>query len=237
MTYRTIRTAAWCAAPLIAILSMHAWFASRNDQQRLRATLASQKQLLDAADARQRARETALNETLAQIESLKRTRQTPEQIVRDLPKYLALPQPITLTRLEDSVPRRAHQGTGPSEESPTPPPPPSTSSPIGPFAPAPPSVVARSDLPSAPLAQIPAADLKHLYDFVQDCRACQARLATATQNALDDSAKIAALTRQRDAAITTARGGSFYRRLRRNTLWFVVGAAFGASAGYALAQR
>jgi hypothetical protein len=78
-------------------------------------------------------------------------------------------------------------------------------------------------------AEIPAADLKPLYDYVQDCRACQARLIAATQNRADDAAKLQALTRERDAAITTAKGGTFWRRLRRNAEWFVIGAATAAA--------
>ncbi|MGC1629293.1 MAG: hypothetical protein WA735_20745, partial [Candidatus Acidiferrales bacterium] len=59
---------------------------------------------------------------------------------------------------------------------------------------------------------------------------CQAQLATAKLNAADDAAKLAAITRERDAAITTAKGGTFWRRLRRNALWFAVGAGAGAVA-------
>lgn len=230
MTHRTIRMAAWCAALLISALAIHAWLSSRDEQQRLQDTLAAQKQLLDAADARERARQITLNETLAQIDKLKRTTQTPEQILRDLPKYLQLPQPITLERPEYSAPRAAQQGTALSPKSPVPP---SQSLTSGASSAAASASVARDDHPSVPVAQIPTSDLKPLYDFVQDCRACQAQLAIAKQNSADDSAKIAALTRQRDAAITAAKGGSFWRRLRRNTLWFVVGAGFGAAAGYA----
>ena len=82
-------------------------------------------------------------------------------------------------------------------------------------------------------AQIPSADLKPLFDYVQDCRACQAQLAAAQKNSADYAAKIAALTRERDAAVTASKGGSFLRRLRRNALWFAIGAA----AGYAAAHR
>jgi type II secretory pathway pseudopilin PulG len=238
MTYRTIRIAAWCTALLIAALAIRAWLSSRDEQQRLQSTLATQKQLLGAADAREHARETVLNETLAQIEKLKRTTQTPDQVLRDLPKYLSLPQPITLARPPSSTPRAGQQGTDLSKESPAAlAVPPSAPSPSG--VPPPPASVspAQSGFPSAPVAQIPTSDLKPLYDFVQDCRACQARLAAAKENALDDNAKMAALTRERDAAITAAKGGSFWRRLRRNTLWFVIGAGFGAATGYATAKR
>jgi hypothetical protein len=97
----------------------------------------------------------------------------------------------------------------------------------------PPSLAApanQQDLPDAPSAQIPAADLKPLFDYVQDCRSCQAQLAAAKQDATDNAAKLTALTRERDAAVATAKGGTFWQRLHRNALWFVVGAGAGAVA-------
>lgn len=224
MATRTLlQLAAFCAVLLLAALAFHAWLAAHDEQQRLQATLAAQKQLLDAADARERAREATLHDTLAQIETLKRTTQTPAQILRALPQFLSLPQPITIA--QPSAPA-AGKGTAQPETSL----PPSTpaSPPASDF-----SAANARELPAAPAAQLPVADLKPLYDFVQDCRACQAQLAVARQNADDDAAKISALTRQRDAAITAAKGGSFWRRLRRNALWFAVGAGTGAAAGYA----
>ncbi|MGC1688013.1 MAG: hypothetical protein WA734_20455 [Candidatus Acidiferrales bacterium] len=77
-------------------------------------------------------------------------------------------------------------------------------------------------------AEIPEADLKPLYNFVQDCRACQAQLAAANANLNDEQARSAALTRERDAAVTAAIGGSFWRQLKRNTKWLAIGAAIGA---------
>jgi hypothetical protein len=285
MTYRTIRIFAFCATLIAVALAIHAWLASRDEQQRLKGTLAAQKQLLDAADARERARETALNATLAQIEKLKRAAQTPEEIVRDLPKYLPLPQPIRLIHRESSAPRAPWQGTDEPATIVNPVQPalsqaeqgnrlsPSSSAsrasrtpgddqgggrlklgPRGPNTTAIPEGIASQPQAAAPQgqdssapaaacsntrdcsAQIPAADLKPLYDFVQDCRGCQAQLAAARQNSDDDRAKITALTRERDAAITASKGGSFWRRLRHNTLWFFVGAATGAAAGYAVTR-
>jgi hypothetical protein len=83
---------------------------------------------------------------------------------------------------------------------------------------------------NSPSAVIPGADLKPLYDYVQDCRACQTQLSAAKQNHLDDSTKLAALTRERDAAITASKGGSFWRRLNRNATWFAIGAAAATAA-------
>jgi type II secretory pathway pseudopilin PulG len=215
----TIEIVVSALALILAALAFHAWLAFRDDQLKLQATLAAQKQLLDAADARERDRAATLQDTLAQIAALKRATQTPAQILSDLPKYLSLPQPITLVPPAAGNPPSAtgtgntpQQGTGLTGKS------------GAPVSPAP------DDLPDAPAARIPATDLKPLYDFVQDCRACQAQLVAAKLNATDDATKIAALTRERDAAITTARGGGIWLRLRRNALWFVVGAGAGAVA-------
>ena len=100
--------------------------------------------------------------------------------------------------------------------------------------PKPPPAGQNASAPSS--VQIPAADLKPLYDYVQDCRSCQAQLAAAQQNRTDDAAKLTAMTRERDAAVTAAKGGSFWRRFRRNVEWFALGAAAGA-AGSAVVCR
>ena len=249
MTRRTIELIAFFAALLIAAMSFHAWLASHDEQQRLQSTLAAQKQLFDAADARETARTAALNDTLAAINKLKSSTLTPDQVLSALPKYLSLPQPITLANTSArppaasligrggsqtrpfTPPSSTQQGTAPSENSAPVPSAPSPNSPSAPSALS--AFVSPEKLPSAPAAQIPVADLKPLFDFVQDCRSCQAQLAAAKQNSADDAAKIAALTRERDAALTAAKGGTFLRRLRRNALWFAVGAGI----GYAAAKR
>ena len=82
-------------------------------------------------------------------------------------------------------------------------------------------------------ATVPQADLKPLYDYLQDCRACEASLTVTRDDLADERTKLAALTVERDAAIRAARGGGFWSRLRRNTKWFVIGAAAGAIAATA----
>jgi hypothetical protein len=93
------------------------------------------------------------------------------------------------------------------------------------------------ELPNAPTpkasAIIPADDLKPLYDFTIDCKACQAKLATAQSDLTDERQKTAALTRERDDALRIARGGSIFRRIRRAAKWFLIGAAAGAIAAKA----
>src|SRR4029077_12035178 len=97
-TRRTIEIAAFCAALLLAVLIFHAWLAAHDDQLRLSSTLATQKQALDAADARERDRTATLKDALAQIDALKRAAQTqpPAQLARALQDALHLPQPITV---------------------------------------------------------------------------------------------------------------------------------------------
>jgi len=101
-TRRTIEIAAFCAALLLAALIFHAWLAAHDDQLRLASTLATQKQAIDAADARERDRNATLKDALAQVDALKRNAQneTPAQLARALQDALHLPQPITI------VPRR-----------------------------------------------------------------------------------------------------------------------------------
>ena len=241
MTRRTLEIAAFCAALLIAALAIHAWLSSRDEKQRLQSTLAAQKQILDAADTREQTRQATLNDALAKIETLKRAMQTPQQILRDLPQYLPLPQPITLAPADDQ--HYPQQGTALPTKSETAPQP----SPTGPVRsarsaePTASSPLSTGDLPHSQPAipcnpdnscalEMPSADLKPLYDFTQNCRECQLRLTVAQQDHADDLAKLDALSRQRDAAITAAKGGTLWRRLRRNALWFVVGAGAGAAA-------
>jgi hypothetical protein len=75
---------------------------------------------------------------------------------------------------------------------------------------------------------LPEQDLKPLYDFALDCKACQARLAAAQADLADEKTKSAALTRERDAALKAADGGGLLRRVARAAKWFAIGAAAGA---------
>jgi hypothetical protein len=85
------------------------------------------------------------------------------------------------------------------------------------------------DAPPASIS-IPQSDLKPLYDGLQDCRACALERDATKKDLADEQAQVAALTRERDAAIAAAHGGSFWSRLKQATKWFVIGAAAGAGA-------
>jgi hypothetical protein len=233
-------------AVLLAAMAFHAWLTEHDDRLRLQATITNQKQALDAADVRERDRALTLKDTLAQIEAVKRQTQTPAQILEQLPKFLSLPQPITVTPTRSAVPATQQGTVQQGTVQPGKPPCAGKKGCVGPDQPSVASSSAESspglespaaatpanpqDLPDAPSAQIPAADLNPVFDFVQDCRSCQAQLAAAKQDSTDNAAKLAAVTKERDAAITTAKGGTFWQRLHRNALWFVVGAGAGAVA-------
>jgi hypothetical protein len=77
---------------------------------------------------------------------------------------------------------------------------------------------------------IPQPDLKPLYDSLQECRACTLERDAAKRDLVDEQARLAALTRERDAAVAAAHGGTFWSRLKHATKWFVIGVAAGAAA-------
>ncbi len=82
-------------------------------------------------------------------------------------------------------------------------------------------------------AVIPAEDLKPLYDFTLDCKACQTKLAAIQGDLTDEKTKTVTLTKERDEAIRTANGGSLLHRIARAAKWFAIGAAAGAIAARA----
>jgi hypothetical protein len=75
------------------------------------------------------------------------------------------------------------------------------------------------------LATVPQVDLKPIYDYLQDCRACQVSLAATRDNLTDERAKLAAVTTERDAAVRAVRGGSVWSRVAHNAKWLAIGAA------------
>lgn len=92
------------------------------------------------------------------------------------------------------------------------------------------SVPTQTTKPASTQAIIPAEDLKPLYDFTIDCKACQAKLATVQSDFADEQKKTVALTKERDDALRIAKGGSALRRIGRAAKWLLIGAAAGALA-------
>jgi len=227
----------------VCAIVLDAWRADRRDRAQLAADLAAGRQALAQADARQHDRDTQLLKTLATVAAGKRTVTAPAQIIHDLPNQLPLPVPIALQSVpcEPAPVRRELTGTMPTpstQKQPTPKPsaPPCSSGAF--FAP---EGLDSTSTPNSkqspklaePSAVIPAADLKPLYDFTLDCKACQAKLAAAQADLTDEQSKTAVLTRERNEAVRVAKGGSLLQRIARNAKWLAIGAAAGAIAAKA----
>lgn len=226
MSYRLLlKLAATLIAAALLVAAVRAWRTDQRDRAQLAAELAATRQLLIAADARQHNRDAQLAQTLAALAAEKRTIITPAQIIRELPKELPLPAPITLqtdtassvgATLGSPAANASTAATGEASLAPT------KNSAA--------SVATTSQSSQKPPggAVIPAEDLKPLYDFTLDCKACQAKLADAQGNLADEQKKTAALTQERDQALRISRGGSTLRRIGRAAKWFAIGAAAGA---------
>jgi hypothetical protein len=142
---------------------------------------------------------------------------TAAQIVRELPQQISLPMPITLQTPDPlSKPQKETCSSGP------------VCGPEG-LESTLPRTNPTSNVPAAQ-AILPIEDLKPLYDFTLDCKACQAKLTAAQADLADERAKAAVLTRERDEAVRAAKGGSLLRRITRNAKWLAIGAAAGAIA-------
>jgi len=222
MTSLWMRALAILAICVLGAFFVHEEIAWRQERARLTEEIAAARKLVQEADARQRQRDAELHAALGQIALRKRAVQTPQEIVRELPRDLPLPAPITLaaegiaSALFATAERSTKQASDPVDAARE--------------SRAPSAAVAESNRP----AQLPVEDLKPLFDFVQDCKACQAELAGTRGNLADERAKTAALTRERDAALRLARGGGFWRRAARAARWFALGAAAGAVAAKAV---
>lgn len=211
---------------ILAITIYVSWQADRQDRAQLASQLAAAQKTISDAAASQHDRDTLLNQTLAQLAAQKQAATTPALILKDLPNALPLPAPITLQAPPPSI----QPATGATPQPTTKPSAAANAQgvplPNNP-APGPAAGPAQSQSQDAVL---PAADLKPLYDFAMDCKACQAKLAAAQSDLSDEKTENAALTKQRDEAVTAAKGGSALHRILRAAKWFVLGAAAGAVA-------
>ena len=222
-----LRLAEILVTGLLTAIVVSAWRADHRDRTQLAADLATAQQALAQADARQHDRDAQLLQTLAALAAEKRTITTPAQIVRALPQQIPLPVPITLQAQDPmSKPQKETCSSGL---------PWSAKGPLcGPEGLE--STQRRTNPASnaaATPAILPAEDLKPLYDFTLDCKACQAKLAAAQADLTDEQAKTTVLTRERDQAVRAAKGGSLLRRIARNAKWLAIGAAAGAIAAKA----
>jgi hypothetical protein len=239
MTSRILLRLAEILVPVIlAITIFVSWEADRRDRAQLAAQLAAAQKTITDAAASQHDRDTLLNQTLAQLAVQKQAAETPTQILKDLPAAIALPAPITLQAEPAPAPAAGNPAYNPAGQ------PGGTAGSLGTKTSSAGSqalpnttAAAGSEEISAPNpsgdAVLPAADLKPLYDFAMDCKVCQAKLAAAQSDLNDEKTENAALTKEKDDAVTAAKGGGVLRRILRAAKWFAIGAAAGAVAAKA----
>jgi type II secretory pathway pseudopilin PulG len=81
-----------------------------------------------------------------------------------------------------------------------------------------------------PKVEMPVANLKPLYDYGVTCTECQDRVSKLTADLAGAAQREQSITKERDAAIKAAKGGSFWARTKR-TLKTAVCAGAGAGLG------
>jgi hypothetical protein len=213
-----LRLAELAISAILATSLFLAWRAEREDRAKLAVQLATSQQSLTQATDRQQSRDADLLQTLANIATQKRQIQTPQQILQALPQQIPLPQPITQAppQLQTSVSPNAAAQPASTTDSST-------------------AFAAHSQKLAAPEPQavIPSADLKPLYDFALDCKACQAKLTAAQSDLADEKSKSATMAKERDDAVRVAKGGSTLQRIVRAAKWLLIGAAAGIVAARA----
>jgi uncharacterized protein YoxC len=243
MTRRIIEFFVLGAIVALSCAVFDMWFSNRTKQRDLQNTIATQEKMISQANVQAAQGEVSLKSTLEKITKLKEQTRSPSQVIDRLPKYLRLPQPLTLeestvssntnynafsSRLRSGAvdPENTHEDRSVEAAE---------------FAPASNKTSSASQMVRtsplktgalSPDAEIPTADLKPLFDFVQDSSACQAELIAARQNAAASIEKFTAVTHERDAALAAGKGGSVWHRLRRNADWFAVGALAGFLAAH-----
>jgi hypothetical protein len=226
-----IRIAELALVLLLAATIILAWREARADRAQLQAQLAAANQALAATTNRQQDRDAKLNDVLTNIAAEKKATTTPAQLLAGIAQAVGLAAPLTLQ------PQPVSSATGKSNASAIPNPagnslnsPPSNPPQPGTLETIPATATTSAQLPTAPDAKIPAADLKPLYDYLLDCKACQVKLAASQSDLADEKTKTATLTKSRDDALRAANGGSVWKRTARALKWFAIGAAAGAIA-------
>lgn len=179
------------------------WRAARQEQAQLQAELKVTQQALQEANQRQKDRDVVLSRQLDKLSKQKASVNSPTQVLSALPDLLPLPVPLAV--VQDASPGAQGEGT------------------LG----------SKNSLPIVapqPKVTLPVEDLKPLYDYAVECKACQLKLAASEADLKDERVKTVALGRERDNALREARGGSALRRIVRAAKWFAIGAAAGAVA-------
>jgi type II secretory pathway pseudopilin PulG len=227
LTNLYIRIAELTVTLVLIAAILFAWREARNDRVQLQSQLAAANQALAAATTRQQDRDSKLSDVLNTITKEKSAPASSDQLLAGIAREAGLPTPFSLQSRSSSADSQSSAGAKGNQP---------RSNPLQPAAtPAQTdgntaSATSKAQLTAAPDVKIPAADLRPLYDYMLDCKACQAKLSVAQA---DERSKTATLTKSRDAAVKAANGGSILQRTLRAAKWFALGAAAGAVAAKA----
>ena len=195
------------AALILAGVMGYSWLLAHDAWLRFRA----ESQLKDQQIADREKQAAAYRES---IERLKKQTQTTPQIVRAIPKVVTLPAPasteyrVASTEWADLGTRYSQLGTNDVSADPE----------------QTPSAGSERVLPETPEPQgiyFPPEDAKPLFDRLADCKAMESALSACQQNFLD-------MKMERDAARKAAKGGGFWKRLKSNAEFLLLGGVGGA---------
>ena len=84
-----------------------------------------------------------------------------------------------------------------------------------------------TELPSAPVVEIPQVDFAALQQGAITCQANADKLDACTKELADSQTEVAAATQQRDEYKSAAKGGSWLRRALTAAKWIGIGAGVG----------
>jgi hypothetical protein len=84
-----------------------------------------------------------------------------------------------------------------------------------------------------PVVTIPPEDLKPLYDFAADCKACALKYADAQKTIADDQAKLKGKDDEVETWKAAAKGGTKWQRFTRAAKWIAIGVVSGYVAAKA----
>jgi hypothetical protein len=213
----TVKALAILVVAAALVYWVHDWIAARRAAAQLQTTLATEKKLIDAASQRETKRNSDLQTALAQIETLKKQSKTPQQAASALQEYLQLPVPIEA--IPPDAPPKVDPSAGREGVA--------TSTASLPEKPQAKSVLSGV---TQNVARLPSADIAPLYNYVQDCRECDLKLAAANANLADAKSQLTAVARERDAALAANRRG-LLPRLREDSVCILIGLGSGAALG------
>lgn len=207
-SYGTLLLLAW--AVTATGLAVWSYVSGQLAMTELNATRKAHEQMYKALDARDAARQKQLDGELAEIERLKREVTKPREIVRQIPQYVPLPEaPLYIP--PSVQPNLAQPDLAAQQESP-----PGSTPPVAELP-----LRGATVLPEGMF--VPAKDLPALWSYIQDCRACDAKLRSAEAGLRIEKERRVLIEQERDVAIKAAKGGGFWKRLRSGLKWFGAG--------------